>query len=187
MLERHQKALFLTCREGCGRDSPPNNELRGKMYFSVRLMWQTDECKPHTHTWGSTRHLNVTQMHLHMVCVQGVWSMEGQQPGSGEAGRRRRQRRPVSAPRPRIPAHRPPAGEAPNPADYHRKPDQEIRNSPPPLRHSGRYGRARRVSNPLSLMCSGLSRTGLRFCYEGKTVLMDIFGPVTTSSFWSKS
>lgn len=50
MLERHQKALFLTCREGCGRDSPPNKELRGKMYFSVRLTWQTDECKPHTHT-----------------------------------------------------------------------------------------------------------------------------------------
>lgn len=78
-------------------------------------------------------------MCLHTICFQGVWSMEGQQPGSGEAGGPRGQRGPVSAPRPRIPARRSPAGEAAEPADHHREPDQEIRNSPPPLRHSGRY------------------------------------------------
>lgn len=118
-----------------------------------------DECELHTRahsrtqacfaaTWGSTRLLNTTQMRLHVMCFQGVWSMEGQQPGSGEAGRRGRQRRPGSSPRSRLPAHHPPAGEAADPADHHREPDQEIRHSPPSLRHSGRYSRARRASKP---------------------------------------
>lgn len=31
--------LFLTCGEVRGCDSPPNKELKGKMYFSVRLTW----------------------------------------------------------------------------------------------------------------------------------------------------
>lgn len=119
------------------------------------------------------------------MCFQGVWSMEGQQPGSGEAGRRRGQRRPVSAPRSRIPAHRPPAGEAADPADHHREPDQEIRNAPPPLGHSGRY--SQHAAYTLSLMCSGGSHMGPGFYYEGETAFKDIFGPVAASSFGSET
>lgn len=103
--------------------------------------------------------------------------MEGQQPGSGEAGLRRRQRRPVSAPRSRIPAHRPPAGEAAEPADHHGEPDQEIRNPPPPLRHSGRYSRAFPDAF-WAFHTSVLTRD-----HERKTILMDIFGPLTSSLF----
>lgn len=69
--------------------------------------------------------------------------MEGQQPGGGEAGRSWWQRRPGSAPRPRLHAHHPPAGEAANPPDDYRQSNQEIWHPPPPLRHSGRYSGVR--------------------------------------------
>lgn len=72
--------------------------------------------------------------------------MEGQQPGGGEAGQPRRQRRPGSAPRSRLPAHDPPAGEAANPPGDYREPNQEIWHPPPRLRHSGRYSRVRAAS-----------------------------------------
>lgn len=94
-------------------------------------------------TWGPSRHLNVTRIRLNVLCFQGVWSMEGQQPGSGETGWRRGQWGPVPAPRSRLPAHHPPAGEAADTAGHHGEPDPEIRHSPPPVRHSGRYSRAR--------------------------------------------
>lgn len=80
------------------------------------------------------------------LCFQGVWSMEGQQPGSGEAGQSWWQRRPGSAPRSRLHAHHPPAGEAANPPDDYREPHQEIWHPPPPLCHSGRYSRVRGAS-----------------------------------------
>lgn len=104
-------------------------------------------------------------MHLLMMSFQGVWSMEGQQSGSGEAGRLRGQRGPVSAPRSRVPTHRPPAGEAAEPADHHRGPDQEIRNAPPPLGHSGRY--RQHAAFTLLLMGSGGFTRGAGFYYKG--------------------
>lgn len=67
--------------------------------------------------------------------------MEGQQPGGGEAGEPGRLRRPGSAPRSRLPARRPPAGEAAKPPDDYRESNQEVWNPPPRLRHSGRYSR----------------------------------------------
>lgn len=67
--------------------------------------------------------------------------MEGQQPGSGEAGEPGRLRRPGSAPRSRLPARRPPAGEAAKPSDDYRESNQEIWHPPPRLCHSRRYSR----------------------------------------------
>lgn len=80
------------------------------------------------------------------VCFQRVWSMEGQQSGGGEAGQYWWQRWPGSAPRPRLHAHHPPAGEAANPPDDYRESNQEIWHPPPPLCHSGRYSSVRRAS-----------------------------------------
>lgn len=67
--------------------------------------------------------------------------MEGQQPGGGEAGEPGRLRRPGSAPRSRLPARRPPAGEAAKPSDDYRESNQEIWHPPPRLCHSRRYSR----------------------------------------------
>lgn len=72
--------------------------------------------------------------------------MEGQQPGGGEEGWFRWQRRPGSAPRPRLHSHHPPAGEAANPPDDYRESNQKIWHPPPPLCHSGRYSGVRRAS-----------------------------------------
>lgn len=72
--------------------------------------------------------------------------MEGQQPGGGEAEQCWWQWRPGSAPRPRLHAHHPPAGEAANPPDDYRVSNQEVWHPPPPLCHSGRYSRVRRAS-----------------------------------------
>lgn len=48
--------------------------------------------------------------------------MEGQQPGGGEAREFGGQRRPGSAPRPRLHAHNPPAGKTAEPPDNYREP-----------------------------------------------------------------
>ena len=69
--------------------------------------------------------------------------MEGQQPGGGET--RRWQRWPGSAPRPRLHAHHPPAGEEANPPDDYRESNQEIWHPPSPLRSSGRYSQKHRA------------------------------------------
>lgn len=123
--------------------------------LSGRIRWDWGDStgltsfSAHTHlilcfefTLLSERHCTVWA-DLLCVCVplQGVWAMEGQQPGGGEAGEPGRLRRPGSAPRSRLPARRPPAGEAAKPPDDYRESNQEIWNPPPRLRHSGRYSR----------------------------------------------
>lgn len=95
--------------------------------------------------------------------------MEGQQPGGGEAGGPGRLRRPGAAPRSRLPARRPPAGEAAKPPDDYRESNQEIWNPPPRLRHSGRYSRecAQLRSSPHScLLQIGLGFVFLFVCFS---------------------
>lgn len=77
------------------------------------------------------------------VCVQrqGVWPMEGQQPGTGEGGQLRWQRRSGSTPRPWLCSHHPPAGEASSSPGHYGESHQEIRHTPPPICHSGRYSK----------------------------------------------
>lgn len=102
-----------------------------------------------------------------LMCFQGVWSMEGQQPGGGKAGQSWRQRRPGSALRSWLPAHHPPAGEAANPPDDYRESNQEIWHPPPPRCHSGRYSGVRRASKPAcftqALMCFYSRTRGTNF------------------------
>lgn len=98
---------------------------------------------PHVDSSYSLFVLNATEAvcaDLLCVCVpfQGVWPMEGQQPGGGEAGKPGRLRRPRAAPRSRLPERRPPAGEAAKPPGDYRESNQEIWHPPSCLCHSGR-------------------------------------------------
>ena len=70
------------------------------------------------------------------VCVtlQGVWALEGEQPGSGEAG----EQWPGAALGPRVPPHHQAAGQAAQPRRHHRCHHQEVRDPLPAVRHPGR-------------------------------------------------